>query len=129
MKKSIWLIVGIVIVVIIIIVATNAGKAPSQAGPIKIGVIAPLTGDAAIYGEPGVKVYQLAVDEINANGGINGRKVALIVQDGKCTGEGAANAAQKLVNVDRVQVIIGGFCSGESLSTIPVAEPAHVAVF
>ncbi|MCF7865495.1 MAG: penicillin-binding protein activator [Candidatus Pacebacteria bacterium] len=94
----------------------------------KVGAIAPLTGDAATYGELVRNTLQIAADEINSSGGISGKRVEVIIEDGKCNGEGAVNAAQKLVNVDKVQVIIGGFCSAETLAALPVAETAKVAL-
>ncbi len=125
--------IGIIAIVILGIVVWGIASLGSQntdtgTGPLKIGVILPLTGDAAAYGEPLQNVTQLATDEINAAGGVNGRPMQLIIEDGKCTGQDAANAAQKLVNVDKVQVIIGGFCSGESLAAEPVAAQAKVAM-
>ena len=139
MKKLIWTIVVIAIIIVCIVAAVFGFKGSSTApststtknqepSTYKIGVIAPLTGDAAVYGEPAVKIYQIAVDEINAAGGINGKNIELVVQDGKCNGEGAVNAAQQLVNVVGVKAIIGGFCSGESLAAIPVAEAKNVAL-
>jgi branched-chain amino acid transport system substrate-binding protein len=111
------------------LLSSNGGGASSGTGPIKIGVILPLTGDAATYGEPALNVYKLAVNEINNAGGVNGRPLQLVTEDGKCTGQDAASAAQKLVNVDNVQVILGGFCSGESLAAVPIAAQAKVALF
>lgn len=98
----------------------------SSSDTIKIGLIGPLTGDAAAIGQDMLHGTQWAIDEINANGGINGKKVTLIAEDGKCTGAEAANAAQKLVNVDRVLAIIGGLCSGETLAAAPITEGAKV---
>ena len=95
----------------------------------KIGVLLPLTGDAASYGEPGQKVLQMAVDELNNNGSMGSNKLKLIFEDAKCNGKDATAAAQKLVNVDSVQIIIGGFCSSESLAAVPVAEKQKVAIF
>lgn len=103
-------------------------KTPSEVGPIKIGVTSPLTGDAAVYGEPAVRMYQLAADEINKTGGIHGRQIVLDVQDDKCNGTDAANVAQKLVNVDNVQVILGSFCSGATLAEVPIISQAKVAM-
>ena len=101
----------------------------NDTGPIKIGVIFPLTGDAAQVGEAARNIVEIALEKINADGGINGRDIQLIFEDGKCDGAGATSAAQKLINIDKVQVIIGGFCSGESLAAIPVATQAKVALF
>lgn len=103
-------------------------KDKAIADTYKIGFIGALTGDGAAYGEPLRNVAQIAVDEINQAGGIEGKKVELIAEDGKCTGEGGAAAASKLVNVDKVKVIIGGVCSNESLAAIPIVEAAKVAL-
>lgn len=107
----------------------GAGTVAHETGPIKIGVIGPFTGDAAVYGEPMQKTIQLAVDQLNAKGGINGRQVQPIFEDGQCTGPAAVSAAQKLINVDGVQAIIGGFCSGETIPVVPIAEQAKVFLF
>ena len=124
MKAIVWL---IVIVVVIWAGWALLDKAPeAEAGPIMIGFIGPLTGDAAAYGEPERDVVALAVEEINAAGGINGRQISVIYEDGKCDGTASASAAQKLVNVDKVKVIIGGFCSGETLGAAPIAEQNKV---
>jgi branched-chain amino acid transport system substrate-binding protein len=120
-------IIGI-IVLILVIVGVVSMRGNKETGPIKIGVITPLTGDAAVYGEAFSNIYKLAVKEINDAGGVNGRMLELVIEDGKCTGPGGANAAQKLVNIDKVQVILGGMCSSETLSALPIAESAKVAL-
>lgn len=130
-KVIIWI---VVVVVVILGLSALAGKGPSGAttdvaGSVyKIGVISPLTGDGAVYGELARNVSELAAEEINAAGGINGKQVQLIIEDGKCSGA-SVSAAQKLVNVDKVQVILGGFCSAETLAALPVAEAGKVALF
>lgn len=97
--------------------------------PIKIGVIAPLTGEGATYGEPMKNVMDIAIDEINTAGGVNGRPLSFIYEDDKCTGEAGASATQKLVNVDKVKVIIGSACSSATLAAVPIVEVAQVALF
>ncbi len=96
--------------------------------PIKIGAILPLTGDGAAYGVPMQAIAQVAVEDINANGGVNGRMLEFIWEDGKCNGQDAAAAAEKLINVDKVEVIYGGFCSSETLGAAPKAEAAGVVM-
>lgn len=99
---------------------------PAETGaPVKVGVILPLTGDSAKYGEPAKQVMDLALKEANAR---SGQDIELIFEDGKCKGLDAVNAFQKLVQVDGVQVVIGGFCSGESHAIVPLAEKAKVAL-
>ena len=130
-RKNVILVAVLIGILVIIGIVSYAGSSSntSAEGFIKVGFIAPLTGDAAVYGEPARNVTQLAINEINANGGINGRQLQLIAEDGKCNGESAASAAQKLVNVDKVQFIIGGFCSGESLAAEPITTAANVFLF
>jgi len=94
--------------------------------PIKIGYLGPLTGDAASYGVDTLNGVKMALEEINAAGGIDGRVVQLVAEDGRCTGSDAASAAQKLVHVDKVVAIIGGQCSGETLAAAPITEAAEI---
>ncbi len=125
-------IIGAIVVIIVLIggyfIFSQPAKAPVTESAIKIGFIGALTGDGASYGEPQQRVIQLAVDEVNKNGGFDGKQVEVVYEDAKCTGEGGANAAQKLVNVDKVQIILGGTCSGETLAAVPVAEAGKVAI-
>lgn len=131
MNQSTKWVVGIIVVVAVVAVGYFVSKGPSEqaTGPINIGFIGPLSGDAAIYGEPMRDVVRLAVDEINNAGGIDGRTVNVIYEDGKCNGKDATSAAQKLINVDKVKIIIGGVCSGETLAAAPVAEASKVILF
>src|SRR5262249_40877175 len=101
----------------------------ASANTIKIGWIGPLTGSVAAYGEAGQNVTQLAVDQINASGGINGKQIQVIYEDGACDGTTAANAMQKLATVDQVQIVWGGFCSAESLAAVPIATQDKVLLF
>jgi len=129
-KGNFAIILAIVVVVVLggLWLMGNKAESPVEKGPIKVGVLLPLTGEAAVYGEPLRNVLGLAADEINMSGGVNGRMLELIVEDAKCSGKDSASAAQKLINVDGVEVIIGGFCSSESLAAVPVAEAAKVAL-
>ena len=95
-------------------------------GSYKIGVMLPLTGDGAAYGLPEQKGVKIAIEEINAKGGINGRKLEAIYEDSKCNPKDGNAAAQKLVNIDRVKVIVGGACSGETLGASPITEANKV---
>lgn len=90
---------------------------------VKIGYIGPLTGNAASYGQDiklGIELY------FSENPTIDGKTVEVIYEDGKCNGQDAANAAQKLINVDKVKFILGGQCSGETLAVAPIAEQNKV---
>jgi branched-chain amino acid transport system substrate-binding protein len=93
---------------------------------IKIGFLGPLTGDVAAIGNDILDGVKWVVEETNAKGGVNGKKVELVVEDGRCTGSEAASAARKLVDVDKVTAIVGGLCSGETLAAAPIVEMAQV---
>ena len=70
----------------------------------------------------------LAVDEINSSGGVNGKEMEVIYEDGKCSGKDATSAARKLIDIDKIKVITGVTCSGELLSIAPVTEQNEVIV-
>src|SRR3989344_537249 len=130
MNKLGWAIVAIIIIGLGWWgLSKNDDSALTETGPIKFGVIGPFTGDAAAYGEPLRNTIQIAVDEINGAGGVGGRQLEPIFEDGKCEGAPAVSAAHKLIDTDGVQFIIGGFCSGETLPVVPIAEKAKVFVF
>ncbi|OGP49239.1 MAG: ABC transporter substrate-binding protein [Deltaproteobacteria bacterium RBG_13_43_22] len=88
-------------------------------GPIKFGAILPL---ADITGEQGAKAMKLAVTEINKSGGLLGRRVELIVIDDEMRPIKGAAAVEKLVTVEKVDVLIGGMSSGVHLGQIPIMK-------
>ena len=124
--------IGAILIILIVLVVgyfLAQGSAPEEGDDIiTIGFIGPLTGDAVSYGEPISNGVRMAVDDINQAGGVNGKMLEVIYEDGRCTNEDALNAAQKLVNIDGVKMIIGGACSGETLAMLPVTEAAGVVV-
>lgn len=126
--KVIGIVVGVVVVLVGLWLFYGDFGVTSETRAIKIGFIGPLTGEAAAYGEPAQKGVQLAVDEINKQGGVDGRSVEVIYEDGQCKGEFAASAAQKLIKVDGVRYIIGGGCSSEAFSFVPIADQSKVFV-
>lgn len=123
-----------IIAILILFVLILSACAPQQPvekpvqfqGSYKIGVMLPLTGDGAAYGLPEQRGVKIAIDEINAKGGINGRKLEAVYEDSKCNPKDGNAAAQKLVNIDKVKVIIGGACSGETLGASPITESNKV---
>ncbi len=92
------------------------------ADPIKIGAIYPLTGSVAYNGQSKQHGAKIAEEEINAKGGIMGRPVQLVVEDGQCKPADSVNAAEKLIVKDKVIVVAGAFCSGATAAVIPVVE-------
>ncbi len=94
---------------------------------IKFGVAGAHSGDLASYGLPTVNAAKIVVDKINAKGGINGKKIELLVEDTVCKPEVATNTATKLVS-DGVQVVLGGICSGSTKAALPIFKNAGVLV-
>lgn len=129
--KLFWGLVLLAVIVVIVAVARTPGG-PSNAdlpeGPIKIGFVAPLTGDGAAYGIPIQRAGELALADINQSGGILKRQLEVVWEDGKCDPKDATAAAQKLINIDKVSAIFGGVCSSETLAMAPLAEAAKVLV-
>ena len=127
MKKSIKIIVGMLIIGALFVVFAGFG---SEKGNIKIGFIGSLSGVVPTYGEAMKGGVEIAVKEINANGGINGRMVEVIYEDGKCIdSKSAVSAAQKLINLDKVEAIIGGGCSNEVLASADLFNQNEVVMF
>lgn len=121
-----WIVVAIVVIGGGWWLLANHHVASDQAGPIKIGFIGPLSGDLATLGQPMQQALTLAADEINAKGGINGRQIQMVFQDGRCDGQAAASAAHELIDIEHVQAIIGGSCSGEASAVVPIGTAAKV---
>jgi len=104
------------------ITTAPAGNAVKQDEPFKIGFVTALSGPGVSWGECELNSARLAVDEVNAKGGVLGRPLELVVEDGKCSGKDASIAVNKLVNVDGIKVVLGGSCSSETLAMAPITE-------
>ncbi|MEP7212965.1 MAG: ABC transporter substrate-binding protein [Acidobacteriota bacterium] len=93
---------------------------------IKVGVYADLTGQTSSFGQSTKNGVELAVEEINAAGGVNGKKIELIVEDDQGRPEQAKTVVSKLISQDKVQAIIGEVASTNSLAAAPVAQDAKI---
>ena len=114
--------------------ASPAAEQPTPAPavsdePFRVGVMESLTGPGETYGTVAVQAKEMAVDEINAAGGINGRMLELVVEDSKCSAQDAITAYNKLTDVDGVKIILGTSCSGAMLGAAPLAEADGVVMF
>ncbi|HYR78155.1 MAG TPA: ABC transporter substrate-binding protein [Pyrinomonadaceae bacterium] len=94
----------------------------------KIGAILPLSGQPAQYGKWIQEGLELAKEEINVKGGINGRPLEIIYEDDQANPKLAASAMQKLANVDKVPVVFGSWSSSSVLAQAPIAEASHVII-
>lgn len=93
---------------------------------IKIGVLYPTSGGGAIYGGPAMEGHNMAVEEINAAGGVNGMKIVSIARDSKLNPAAAASAAKELITKDGVNVLMGAVSSGVGLAISEVAKQEGV---
>lgn len=92
------------------------------ADPIKIGSVLSVTGPAASLGDPELKTLQLYVDQINKQGGVIGRPLQLIHYDDGSDANKANGFAKRLIDDDKVDVIIGGTTTGATMSMVPLVE-------
>ena len=97
--------------------------------PFRIGVMESLTGPGETYGQVATQAKQLAMEEINRAGGINGRLLQMIIEDEKCNARDSITAYTKLTQVDNVKIILGTSCSGAMLGAAPLAEKDGVVMF
>jgi len=95
-------------------------RAFAQAEPIKIGILTPLTGDGGNDGPRMLKAMQAVFDEVNKAGGVLGRKIDTVVEDDQTNPEAAVRAARKLIEVDKVPVIMGTWASAVTSAVAPV---------
>lgn len=117
------------IIIAMLIASGCVGEKPQQKQEdIKIGVLITYTGGLGPIGEGMANGAKLAAMEINNKGIITGKNVTLIIEDTGTDPAKAAEAARKLINIDKVQVIIGGVASSETLAIAPIAEQNKVVL-
>lgn len=112
---------GIAVLVLAVVLCLGAGAAMA-ADTVKIGYLAALTGDWAAYGQTEANTAQLAVEEINAQGGLLGKQVELVVYDFRTRAEDAVNAVRRLAEEDKVVGIVGANGSGINIATAPLVN-------
>jgi len=103
----------------------GSGTAVAQE-PIRIGAFLSVTGPASFLGDPEQKTLEMYVERINASGGVLGRKLQLFSYDSAGDAEKARTFAKRLIEQDKVDVIVGGSTTGETMAAVPLAEQAQV---
>jgi len=120
MKK----IVGVAVVAAMVLAAAGCSKKESDT--VKIGGIAPLSGAVAVYGVECKNGIDLAVEEINAAGGINGKKVEFVCEDDEGSPDKTVNAFKKLITKDGVKLVIGSLTSGCTQAVTTLSQASKV---
>ncbi len=118
----------VIFLAVVITFPLSCSKKQPETKEITIGCITPLTGNNASYGRQTKEGVDLAVEEINAQGGINGRNIAIIYEDDQANTALATETIHKLINSTQIQVVIGGFNSRCTLAMAPIAERNKVVL-
>jgi branched-chain amino acid transport system substrate-binding protein len=117
---------GIFLVMLMLISACSSNTSGGNgSGEILIGTLTPITGSSAKMGEDMNNAIQLAADEINAEGGIDGKKITIVKEDEGCDPQMATAGANKLVSKG-VVAVVGGYCSGAVLPATGVMNQAGI---
>ena len=105
------------------------GCGKKESNTVKIGAVLPLTGDLSLYGQKCKNGMDVALEEINKEGGIDGKKLEIIYEDSRSDASIGVSAAQMLITVDKVQAIVGEVSSSITLAIVPVITKAKVLLF
>lgn len=104
----------------------SESEGSSDGDTMKIGAVLPMTGDSSVFGEKFKAAYTIAVDEINENGGIDGKELEIVIEDSQEKPQVGKTAAEKLVNDEDILVLTGGRSSGVTLTEAQVAEDSNI---
>jgi len=104
-------------------------KAAEKSETIKLGFLGALTGSVANYGIPGQKGMKMAIDELNAKGGIMGKKVEGIYEDNKGESSEIANITTKYITKDKVAALVGDPCTGLTKVAADIAQKNKTVIF
>ncbi len=127
MKRT-FLTLGLMIIFAVAIACERRGgdMASDNTGAIKVGVYADLSGQTSSFGQSTRNGIEMAADEINKAGGINGRQIQLIIEDDQGLPAQAATVVTKLISQDKVHAVLGEVASTNSLAAAPKAQEAKV---
>jgi branched-chain amino acid transport system substrate-binding protein len=124
MSKRLFVVFSLLIVASMML--TACGGAAATQKEIKIAILAPLSGAVPTFGVSTRDGALLAIDEWNAKGGVLGAKIVPVVADSQCEADPAVNAANKVIDQDKVGYIIGEVCSKASIPMSEVVNAKHV---
>ncbi|MGB7582624.1 MAG: ABC transporter substrate-binding protein [Sedimentisphaerales bacterium] len=123
MRNRFMKVIGLLVVAVVLCVSGLARAA--DAPTIKVGAIFAVTGDAVNLGGPEAKTAEMFVEKINKEGGVNGRKIELILKDSRSKPENAVSFAKQLIKEDKVLAIIGPSTSGETMAIKNICQDSN----
>ncbi len=109
-----------------VVCVSFAANVCAESGEYRVGCAFAITGKASWLGEPQKNTVEMIAQEINDAGGIDGKKLVLYIEDTQSDNTRAVNAVKKLIQKNKVSVIIGPSTSGETMAVIPIAEAAKI---
>ena len=98
-------------------------------GKVRLGISAPTSGPPAAFGQQAVKPTEVAVHELNTTGGLMGRPAELVVGDDRCGPSDAVEVAKRLIEKDKINVVIGPICPPAATAAAPIYAKAGVIQF
>jgi branched-chain amino acid transport system substrate-binding protein len=113
------------LIVVAVLIIGLAMMPAAQAETVKIGAILAVTGPASFLGGPEARTLEMLVEECNAAGGINGKKVEMIIKDSGANPEKAISFAKQLIEEEQVVVVLGPSTSGETMKIKKIFEEAQ----
>jgi len=116
---------GLLAVAVLLLAVVLCGGALAAEG-IKVGVLLPLTGAQAKFGEIEKRSFEMAAEELNAKGGVNGKKIELLFEDDTGKPDVGRSGVEKLISREQVSVITGGYSSSVTAAAAPVAQQFKV---
>ncbi|MBF0608823.1 MAG: ABC transporter substrate-binding protein [Candidatus Magnetobacterium sp. LHC-1] len=114
------------LILVVLVFNLLCSELPAQEG-VKIPVVSPYTGSLASFGEGVKNAALLKAEEINAKGGINGKKLDISLEDDLCEPKEASNVATRLANDKGVVIVVGHLCSSATLAALPIYRKAELA--
>src|SRR5687767_7013634 len=124
-----WSGLPIVIALLLAVVTGCSQMGGGNSGNIVFGVSGPLTGPNAEYGQIWKKAFDIAVEEVNAKGGVKGRKIEYVFEDTQSDPKQSVVIAEKFVNDKRIVAELGDFASPASMAASPIYERAGLVQF
>jgi branched-chain amino acid transport system substrate-binding protein len=130
MRKKIWIAIIVLLTVVLAVVLWLVSRSHrrNQEKTLRIGAVLPLTGSSARYGKWISEGLDIAVEQVNAAGGINGNRLEIIYEDDQALPAPATSAMQKLVDVDKVPCVFGSWASSSVLAQAPIAEQSKTVL-
>ncbi len=123
MSKRLFVVLSLLVVASLVLTACGGAAGDDK---IKVAILAPLSGPVPTFGVSTRDGALLAIEEWNAKGGVLGKQIEAIVADSQCTADPAVNAANKVIDQDKVKYIVGEVCSSASIPVSEIAEAKGV---